>query len=129
GYLHITGRKKNVIVTPAGKNIYPEEIEALLDNSPYILESAVLPRVRGTGEEPVAVVVADKEVIAGDLGDKSQQEIETLLRSEVNELCRQLADYKRVKDVIVSGEELPKTSTRKVKKYLLLDSLRKQGVL
>lgn len=129
GYLHITGRRKNVIVTPAGKNIYPEEIEALLDNSPYILESAVLPRKRGSGEEPVAIVVPDLEIISANLGEKSTAEVEELVRHEAATISAQLADYKRLKDLLVSAEELPKTSTRKVKKYLLLDELRKKGVL
>jgi long-chain acyl-CoA synthetase len=128
-HLHITGRQKNVIVSPAGKNIYPEEIEAVLDNSPYILESAVLPRTRGTGEEPIAVVVPDQEIIMSELGSLADPATEELMRTEVGQLCQTLADYKRIKDVIVMTEELPKTSTRKVKKYLLVDLLQKEGVL
>ena len=51
------------------------------------------------------------------------------MKSEVSQLCEQLAEYKRVKDVIVMTEELPKTSTRKVKRFVLIDTLQKLGEL
>jgi long-chain acyl-CoA synthetase len=131
GHLHITGRMKNVIITPAGKNIYPEEIEALLESSPFVSECAVLPRKRKTGEEPVAVVVPDFDAInAAHEGDKlSDEEIRTVMKAEVNSVCEQLAEFKRVKDVIVMTEELPKTSTRKVKRYVLIENLKTLGQL
>ncbi|MGB5106414.1 MAG: AMP-binding protein [Candidatus Zixiibacteriota bacterium] len=131
GHIHITGRKKNVIITPAGKNIYPEEIEAVIDASPYIIESAVLPRPKGTGQEPIAVVVPDFEYIASLNANHvpTDEEIRRILKSEVLRLCEQLAEYKRVKDVLVMTEELPKTSTRKVKRYVLVDTLQKLGEL
>jgi long-chain acyl-CoA synthetase len=131
GHLHITGRMKNVIITSAGKNIYPEEIEVVLDSLPFIQESVVVPRKRGSGEEPVAVVVPDYEAItaARDGQKLSDEEIRKLLRSEVDRVCLQLADFKRIKEVIVMTEELPKTSTRKVKRYSLIEALQKLGEL
>jgi len=131
GHLHITGRMKNVIITAAGKNIYPEEIEALLESSPFVSECAVLPRKRKTGEEPVAVVVPDFDAInAVREGDKlSDEEIRTVIKAEVNSICKQLAEFKRVKDVIVMTEEFPKTSTRKVKRHVLIENLKTLGQL
>jgi long-chain acyl-CoA synthetase len=131
GHLHITGRMKNVIITPAGKNIYPEEIEALLESSPFVSECAVLPRKRKTGEEPVAVVVPDFDALnAAREGEKlSDEEIRTVMKAEVTNICEQLAEFKRVKDVIVMTEELPKTSTRKVKRHVLIDNLKTLGQL
>jgi long-chain acyl-CoA synthetase len=129
GFLYITGRKKNVIVTPAGKNIYPEEIEALLDNSPYILEGAVLPRKRGTGEEPVAVVVPDYEILDGSGGKLSEDKVREIITGEVMSISNSLAEFKRIRRVIVMTEPLPKTSTRKIKKHVVLDMLRKMGEL
>jgi long-chain acyl-CoA synthetase len=131
GHLHITGRMKNVIITPAGKNIYPEEIEALLESSPFVSECAVLPRKRKTGEEPVAVVVPDFDAInAAYEGEKlSDEDIRTVMKAEVNSTCEQLAEFKRVKDVIVMTEELPKTSTRKVKRHVLIENLKTLGQL
>jgi long-chain acyl-CoA synthetase len=131
GHLHITGRKKNVIITPAGKNIYPEEIETLLESSPLIMECSVLPRKRGSGEEPVAVVVPDFEAIASMREELKtpDDEVRKILKAEVVRVCSQLAEFKRIKDVIVMTEELPKTSTRKVKRYVLIDSLKQLGEL
>ncbi len=131
GHIHITGRMKNVIITPAGKNIYPEEIETVIDGSPYILECAVVPRQRGTGQEPVAVVVPEYEYIASvsDGAKPGDEEIRRLLKAEVLRLCEQLAEYKRVKDVIIMTEELPKTSTRKVRRHVLIDTLKTLGEL
>ncbi len=131
GFIHITGRKKNVIITPAGKNIYPEEIEAVIDASPYVLECAVLPRPRGTGQEPIAVIVPDYEYIAAENnGNQPDDEaIREVIRTEVLRHCDQLAEFKRVKDVIIMTEELPKTSTRKVRRFVLLDTLQKLGQL
>ena len=131
GHIHITGRKKNVIITPAGKNIYPEEIEAVIDTSPLVAECSVLPRPKGTGQEPIVVVVPDFEYIASMNENvvPSDEEIRKIIKTEVLALCEQLAEYKRVKDVIIMTEELPKTSTRKVKRYVLLDTLQKLGEL
>lgn len=131
GHIHITGRKKNVIITPAGKNIYPEEIEAVIDASPFIMECTILPRPKGTGQEPIAVVVPDYEFIASiNNGTRlNDGEIRELLREEVLRHCDQLAEFKRVKDVIVMTEELPKTSTRKVRRHVLLETLQKLGAI
>ncbi len=131
GFIHITGRKKNVIITPAGKNIYPEEIESVIDASPYVLECAVLPRPKGTGQEPIAVVVPDYEYIASvNNGDRlSDDAVRNVIRAEVLKHCDQLAEYKRIKDVIIMTEELPKTSTRKVRRFVLVETLQKLGEL
>lgn len=131
GHIHITGRKKNVIITPAGKNIYPEEIEAAIDSSPFIMESVVLPRQKGTGQEPVAVVVPNYEFIASLSNGKEirDDEMRKMMKAEVFQLCEQLSEYKRVKDVIVMTEELPKTSTRKVRRHVLTETLKEMGEL
>jgi long-chain acyl-CoA synthetase len=124
GYFYIAGRVKNVIVTPAGKNVYPEEIESELHKSPYILESLVLGRsLPGTrGEEIEAIVVPDQEyfnIVATETGHEfSADEIEKIIRSEVQRLSSDLAEFKRVKYVQIRYEEFEKTSTRKIKRYL-----------
>jgi len=126
GYYYIAGRLKNVIVTPAGKNVYPEEIEAVLNVSPYILESLVMGRpLRGIrGEEIQAVVVPDYEYfdeIAVETGEKFTSEtIEKTIKKEINECCSTLADFKKVKYIQIREDEFEKTSTRKIKRYLFL---------
>ena len=124
GFFYIAGRLKNVIVTPAGKNVYPEEVEAVLNTSPFILESLVLGRpLRGTrGEEIQAIIVPDFEYfdsVAAERDKKfSQEEIEKTIKKEVNERCSALADFKKVKYIQIREEEFEKTSTRKIKRYL-----------
>jgi len=124
GYYYITGRLKNAIVTPAGKNVYPEEIEFEIGKSPYILESLVLgfPTRDQRGEEIQAIVVPDFEYfdVLAEEREKSftWEEIETIIKKEIYERCSHLADYKRVKYIQLREEEFEKTSTKKIKRFL-----------
>lgn len=124
GYYYIVGRLKSVIVTRAGKNVYPEEIENVLNESPFILESLVLgrPTQDGKGEEPYAIIVpdydyfdltAEKEQIAFD-----ETKIEKTIKSEIVKICAEIADYKRIKGFEIREEEFEKTTTKKIKRYL-----------
>ena len=122
GYVYICGRAKNIIVTAAGKNVYPEEIEALLNKSRFILESMVYGKRAGRsgGEEVHAVIVPDHEALA-EAGKESlsDQELHDLMAAEVKRVNRQMASYKRIKGFKIINEELPKTSTRKIKRHML----------
>jgi long-chain acyl-CoA synthetase len=125
GFLHIQGRKKAVIVTPGGKKIYPEEVEAELLKSPYLLECLVW---GNTGSDPKqepevqAIVVPNTEVFISEglekMGAVDNARVESILRSEVKERCKNLAPYKRVTKLVVRHEEFEKTTTRKIKRYL-----------
>jgi long-chain acyl-CoA synthetase len=121
GHIHIAGRLKNVIVTKAGKNIYPEEIEGELLLSPYIAEVLVFGAVKASsGEEYVkAIVVPDYEYLEQENMDTDESFLTALLDQEIRERCANLADYKRVKEFELRKEEFPKTSTRKIKRFLL----------
>jgi len=120
GHLHIAGRLKNVIVTKAGKNIYPEEIEGELALSPYVAEVLVLGEVKKSGEEYVkAIVFPDYEYLNEENMATDDATITTLLDKEIRARCANLADYKRVKEFELRKEEFPKTSTRKIKRFLL----------
>ena len=121
GYLYVCGRAKNLIVTSAGKNVYPEEVEAELNKSPFILESMVYgKRVSSGGEEVRAVIVPDYETIGVEFPNKnlSDDEIHKLISKEVKNAMKQIAPYKRVKSFSIRDEEFHKTSTRKIKRYL-----------
>ncbi len=121
GYVHICGRAKNLIVTSAGKNVYPEEIEFLLNKSEIILESMVFgEHVASGGEEVCAVLVPDFEVLAQrkEPDSLNEEELQKLIDSEVKKVNRHLASYKRIKRFYIINEELPKTSTKKIKRHL-----------
>lgn len=120
GHLHISGRLKNVIVTKAGKNIYPEEIESELSLSPYIAEVLVVGAVGDSGEESVkAIIFPDYEYLEQENLPSDDASVTALLDGEVKARCANLADYKRVKAFELRTEEFPKTSTRKIKRFLL----------
>jgi long-chain acyl-CoA synthetase len=124
GYYYIAGRLKNVIVTSGGKNVYPEEIEFVLNKSPFILESLVLgrPLESGGGEEIEAIIVPDMEYFSARAAEKeielNEMNIEKTIKLEVSKACQELADYKRVKYVVMRNSDFEKTSTRKIKRYL-----------
>lgn len=123
GYLIFVGREKSVIVTAGGKNVYPDELEAMLAASPYILDSVVLPaRDRKGNEQVAAIVVPDYEAIAasGALSESATDEgVRSLVASEIRRVCAGLPEYKRIRDFRIRAEELPVTSTRKVKRHLV----------
>ncbi len=126
GCVFITGRAKNVIVSAAGKNIYPEEVEAQLAKSPYVAESLVLGEKHElTGREEVHAIVypnyeAFDEHAARHKVKLDEAAIEKILRAEIRHQCSHLAEYKRVKHFSVREEEFPKTTTRKIKRYLFV---------
>lgn len=118
-FIHITGRKKNVIVTKNGKNVYPEEIETLLNRSDYIKESLVY----GTeGKDDVVVcaqIVPDREKIDEDVknGVIGQADVNAIIGSEVKRINRELVTYKYVKEFTLRDNEFEKTTTKKIKRY------------
>lgn len=122
GFLYISGRKKSVIVTPNGKNVYPEEIEAVLNQSPYILESLVWggPEEDPSQVEVQAIVVPRTEIFDQDFGPRGYDEarIHQVIAAEVKRCNENLALYKRVRKFTLRHQEFEKTTTRKIKRFL-----------
>lgn len=120
GFVHITGRKKNVIVTGNGKNVFPEEIEQLLDRSPYIKESLVYGRGESDGDTVVcAKIVPDREKIEEDIKENviPESSVEEIINNEIKKVNKQLVIYKHIKDFSIQDEEFKKTTTRKIKRH------------
>jgi len=123
GFLSVCSRVKNLIVTPNGKNVYPEEVENELLKSPYIAEVMVYGhKVAPATEEIHAKIYPDRDALV-DYGiklGKSQMagaDIESLIRTEVFAACERLAVYKRIRKFTICEDEFPKTTTRKIKRF------------
>lgn len=126
GFLYVTGRKKNVIVTKNGKNIYPEDIELYLNQSPYILESLVYGfNDPEDGETKVGAQIVPKlEAIEEALGKApSDEELNKIILAEVKKVNKKLSSYKRIQHFDIRKEEFEKTTTKKIKRYVELVSL------
>ncbi len=117
GYVFITGRKKNVIVLNNGKNVFPEELEQLVDALDGVNESLVYLKEENGKERLCAKVVYDKDMFDSD--EKAYAAIEPQIK-KVNEL---LVDYKQIRDFHVTATAMEKTTTAKVKRNVELAKL------
>jgi long-chain acyl-CoA synthetase len=116
GHLFLTGRKKEVIVLSNGKNVYPEEIEAHYLKSPYIKEMAVmgLEGKPGEGGDRLhAVIVPDFDV----LRQRKIVNAKEIIRFEIEGLSPGIASTKRIGSYEIWQEDLPRTTTRKIKRF------------
>lgn len=125
GFLHITGRKKNVIVAKNGKNVYPEEIEAKLNRSDFISECMVFGRESKTkGEEIWVVVVPEMEKLIERAeqkgGSLSTEYARDVISAEIRRFNAGQPIYKHVSSFILRSDELPKTTTRKIRRREIL---------
>ena len=121
GYLFITGRSKDVIVTGSGVNVYPEEIEIVLSKSPLIKESCVMGAkvesgVRRGTEEVMALIVPNMDHF-NKIGQTDDKSIYKAISDEVANLNQKMAEFKRIARFIVRNEELPKTRLKKIKRF------------
>ena len=126
-HIYITGRIKNMIVLQGGKKVFPEEVEAVLEKSNYIAEVCVLGTSRTFGskdgtEEITAIVVPKAELY----NSYSDEDIERMIKLDIKSLSNHLAQYKRPTNIVITKEELPKTTTRKVKRSELQKILGKE---
>jgi len=120
GFIHITGRKKNVLITKNGKNVYPEEIEDLLNNNEYIKESMVYSIPKNDDILIVADLILDSEFIEEKFGKetKTKDELKQIVWEEVKNINQSLVSYKHIREINIREKEFEKTTTLKIKRYL-----------
>jgi long-chain acyl-CoA synthetase len=124
GFLHLSGRKKNVIIANNGENVYPEEIEDLLSRSPFILECMVYGQEDEKHDEIIAAqIVANSETFI-EYATKNNIKITSELINEiisdaVAKINKELAAFKRIKKFYIRETEFEKTTTQKIKRHLV----------
>lgn len=126
GYLFITGRKKNVIVLKNGKNIYPEEIEVLINNLPYVTEALVFGYPKGDDLILSAKIVYDEHYVKNNFKDLSKEEFEEKVWNDIKEINTTVPKYKHVKKIIVTDEPMIKTTTAKIKRFEEIEKIIKE---
>ena len=125
GFLFITGRKKNVIVTSNGKNIFPEELETYLGRTPYVAESVVVGYMNPKKKDYdiVAIIRPDLDRMVEDFGaDYTRDQLETELKKALSEVNGIVQSYKRIETFVIRDEEFPKNTSRKIKRAGIADS-------
>ena len=118
GYLYISGRKSDIIVLKNGKNIYPQELEFLLNKIPGIAETMVFARNKTSMDTTLcAKIVYDKQQVQETYGEKTEEELKEVFWQKVKEVNQTLPDVKHIKEIMITEEPLAKTTTQKVKRY------------
>ena len=119
GHLFIVGRSKDVIVLPNGKNVHPEDLETHYLKSPTVEELAILgvkdEGARAGAEKLIAVVVPDFAYLKQNNVSNSKEAV----RYDLDNLGRSLPEYQRVREYIVTDQPIPRTSTKKIKRFEL----------
>ncbi|MCB0730743.1 MAG: AMP-binding protein [Ignavibacteriae bacterium] len=124
GFLHIAGRKKNVIISKSGKNVFPEEIEDQLNHSPYIQESLVYGEKNDKHDEIIAAqIVVDAEaflLLSQEKDIKINDDlVHDTISQEIDRVNKNLTSYKKIVRFYIREHEFEKTTTQKIKRYLV----------
>ena len=126
GYLYISGRKKFVIVLKNGKNVYPEEIESLLEKSELVKECMVFGMPARDGDVTLSVKICyDKDYVKKQFGDITIDDLKEKIWNWVKEVNKTMPKYKYVKKLILTDEELVKTTTLKIKRNVEMNKIMK----
>ena len=119
GCLAITGRSKNLIVLKNGKKVFPEELETLVNRLELVEECMVygMPDEKDKNDVKLSIkIVYNKEIVKEKYSDKTEEELYKIIWNEIKEINKTLPRYKYIKGMILTDEELIKTTTKKVKR-------------
>jgi long-chain acyl-CoA synthetase len=113
GYIYIRGRDKNMILGPSGQNIYPEEIEQILNNLPLVAESIVV----DAGDGKLKALI-HPDIDSAEKQGLTAEQIEAQMQENITVLNTQLPAYSKVSSLRIYNEEFEKTPKRSIKRYL-----------
>ena len=128
GYIFICGRKKSVIVLKNGKNIFPEEMENLVNKIEGVKESFIFGKKQSSDKENIKInvkIVYDKDIVKEVYRAETEEEIYKALFEKVKEVNAQMPKYKAIKGMIITENPLIKTTTNKIKRQENLDAIEK----
>lgn len=117
GYVFITGRKKNVIVLKNGKNVYPEELETIINQLPIVNESMVFGMPKEDDLVVSVKVQYDEEYVKDKYPNADETEIRNIIWDEIKKINQQLPKYKYIKNLIITKVDFIKTTTAKIKRF------------
>jgi len=128
GYIFIRGRKKSVIVLKNGKNIFPEEMENLVNKIEGVKESFIFGKQQSDDKDNIKInvkIVYDKEIIKNVYKVETEEEIYKAISGKIKEVNAQMPKYKAIRGMIITEEPLIKTTTNKIKRQANLDAINK----
>lgn len=128
GYIFICGRKKSVIVLKNGKNIFPEEMENLVNKIEGIKESFIFGKIQSNDENNIKInvkIVFDRDVMKDVYKVEEDEDIYKVLSKKIKEVNQTMPSYKAIRGMILTEEPLIKTTTNKIKRQENLDEIRK----
>lgn len=129
GYIFICGRKKSVMVLKNGKNIFPEEMENLINRIEGIEESFVFGKQMSEDKNDIKIfakLVYNQEIVENTYKVHSKEKIYQVINEKIKEINKTMPHYKSIKGIILSQEPLIKTTTNKIKRQNNLDLIRKE---
>lgn len=121
GFLFVTGRKKDVIVLKNGKNVFPDEIEILINKLPYVSESMVFGRPDTSNNDDLtlaAKIVYNKDEMKNEFPNKTKEDYKDIIWNDIKSVInKSMPPYKYIREIIVTDEPLIKTTTQKIKRH------------
>ena len=128
GYIFICGRKKSVMVLKNGKNIFPEEMENLVNKIEGIKESFIFGKIQSNDENNIKInvkIVFDRDVIKDVYKVEKDEDIYKVLSKKIKEVNQTMPSYKAIRGIMLTEEPLIRTTTNKIKRQENLDAIRK----
>ncbi len=128
GYIFICGRKKSVIVLKNGKNIFPEEMENLVNKIEGVKESFIFGKRQSSDKDDIKInvkIVYDKELVKDTYKVTTEEEIYKVLSNKIKEINQTMPKYKAIRGILLTEEPLIKTTTNKIKRQENLDVIEK----